>query len=92
MKARSAPPRAAGLLSGLLCCPLWFIPDPGRAEEPPLDSEMHFRIVEDLAPTDWASDSTADHTKLRNSKAPFSRARRSPRPASPAIPRPASTS
>jgi hypothetical protein len=32
---------------------------------------MHFRIVEDLAPTDRASDSTADHTKFKELQGPF---------------------
>jgi octaheme c-type cytochrome (tetrathionate reductase family) len=39
------------------------------AEE--LDSDMHFRIVADLAPTDRASDSTADHTKFEELQGPF---------------------
>ena len=75
MNARSAPPGAARLaipiLSTLLGCLLWLTPELGGAEEPPLDSDMHFRIVADLAPTERASDSTADHTKFKELQGPF---------------------
>ena len=59
--------RAASLW-GLFATLLLLLPAVAAEES---DSDMNFRIVADLAPTERASDSTADHTKFRELQGPF---------------------